>query len=109
MTAGTIAAGALGLAVLAAITGGWGAIGELSTGQWLAVLYLALVCSVLAYLCYNRALTIVEAGRAASWIYLEPPIALVLGAGLLGETISAASLVGGVIIAGAVVVVSRVR
>ncbi|MDQ6747378.1 MAG: DMT family transporter, partial [Candidatus Dormibacteraeota bacterium] len=64
---------------------------------------------VLAYLCYNRALAILEAGRAASWIYLEPPIALVLGAALLGETISAASLIGGVVIAAAVLVVSRVR
>ncbi len=109
MTAGTIAAGALGLAALAAVTGGWGAISELSTGQWAAVLYLALVCSVLAYLCYNRALAILEAGRAATWIYLEPPIALALGAALLGETISAASLIGGVIIAAAVLVVSRVR
>jgi drug/metabolite transporter (DMT)-like permease len=109
MTAGTTTAGALGLILLAAATGGWQAIGTLSGRQWLAVIYLALVCSVLAYFCYNRALAILEAGRAATWVYLEPPVALILGALLLGETISIASLIGGAIIAAAVVVVSKVR
>jgi len=109
MTAGTTMAGALGLVLLATVTGGWGAIGALSGRQWLAVIYLALVCSVLAYFCYNRALAILEAGRAATWVYLEPPVALILGALLLGETITLASLIGGIIIAAAVVVVSRVR
>ncbi len=109
MTAGTTMAGALGLVLLATVTGGWGATDALSGRQWLAVIYLALVCSVLAYFCYNRALAILEAGRAAIWVYLEPPVALILGALLLGETITVASLIGGGIIAAAVVVVSRVR
>ncbi|HET8629531.1 MAG TPA: DMT family transporter [Thermomicrobiales bacterium] len=109
LTAGTTAAGALGLIVLAAATGGWQAIGALSARQWLAVVYLALVCSVLAYFCYNRALAVLEAGRAATWVYLEPPVALLLGALLLGEQISPASLLGGAIIAAAVWVVSRAR
>jgi drug/metabolite transporter (DMT)-like permease len=109
MTAGTTTAGALGLILLAAATGGWQTIGTLSGRQWLAVIYLALVCSVLAYFCYNRALAILEAGRAATWVYLEPPVALILGTLLLGETISVASLIGGAIIATAVVVVSKVR
>ena len=109
LTAGTTAAGALGLIVLAAATGGWQAIGALSARQWLAVVYLALVCSVLAYFCYNRALAVLEAGRAATWVYLEPPVAMLLGALLLGEQISPASLLGGAIIAAAVWVVSRAR
>lgn len=109
LTSGTTAAGALGLVVLAAATGGLGAIGRLAGWQWLAVLYLALVCSVLAYFCYNRALAIIEAGRASTWVYLEPPVALLFGALLLGETISLGSLAGGLIIAAAVVIVSRAR
>ena len=107
LTAGTTAAGALGLLVLAALTGGWAAIGDLTGRQWLAVAYLALICSVLAYFFYNRALAILEAGRVAAWVYLEPPVALVLGALLLGETVTAPSIVGGLIIAASVWVISR--
>lgn len=107
LTAGMTAAGAAGLAILAAITGDWDAVGDLSGKQWLWVVYLALVCSVLAYFCYNRALAMIEAGRAATWVYLEPPVAIIFGALILGESITVASIVGGLIIAAAVVVVSR--
>ncbi len=109
LTAGTTVAGALGLLGLAALGGGWGAIGRLSAAQWLAVGYLALVCSVLAYFGYNRALATLEAGRAAAWVYLEPPVALLLGALLLSETVTAASLLGGALIAASVWVISRAR
>lgn len=109
LTAGTTAAGALGLVALGVATGGWRAIGALAGWQWLAVVYLSLVCSVLAYFAYNRALSIIEAGRASTWVYLEPPVALVFGALLLGETITPGSLLGGLIIAAAVWYVSRAR
>ena len=109
LTAGTTVAGALGLLALAALGGGWGAIGRLSAAQWLAVAYLALGCSVLAYFGYNRALATLEAGRAAAWVYLEPPVALLLGALLLGETVTAASLLGGALIAASVWAISRAR
>ncbi len=107
LTAGTTATGAGGLLILALITGGLGAIGSLNGWQWLAVLYLAVICSVLGYFCYNRALAIVEAGRASSWVYLEPPVALVFGALLLGERVTAGSLAGGLIIAVSVWIISR--
>jgi drug/metabolite transporter (DMT)-like permease len=109
LTAGTTASGAFGLTLLAVATGGLGAIGRLDAWQWLAVAYLALVCSVLAYFCYNRALATIEAGRASTWVYLEPPIALAFGALLLGESITVATIVGGITIAASVWIVSRAR
>lgn len=107
LTAGMTATGALGLIIMAALAGGWREIGDLTGWQWVWVVYLALVCSVLAYFCYNRALAMIEAGRAATWVYLEPPVAIIFGALLLGESIGIASIVGGVIIAAAVIFVSR--
>lgn len=107
LTAGMTFTGAIGLIIMATVAGGWGAVGDLTTGQWVWVVYLALVCSVLAYFCYNRALSILEAGRAATWVYLEPPVAIIFGALLLGETIGIPGIAGGLIIALAVWVVSR--
>lgn len=107
LTAGTTISGTLGLLTLSLVTGRLSAIGSLDGWQWVAVLYLALICSVLAYFCYNRALATIEAGRASSWVYLEPPVALVLGALLLGERITGASVVGGMIVAASVWIISR--
>lgn len=109
LTAGMTAAGAAGLVLMAAVAGGWGDVADLSGWQWVWVVYLALICSVLAYFCYNRALAVLEAGRAATWVYLEPPVAIIFGALLLGETIGFASIAGGLIIATAVWVVSRAK
>ncbi len=109
MTAGVNIAGALVLLALVALFDDWRLLLALSAQQWLAVGYLAVGCSVLAFLGYITALSLLEAGRAAVWTYLEPPIALLFGALLLGETITPASLLGGVLIGVAVWVVSRGR
>jgi drug/metabolite transporter (DMT)-like permease len=107
VTAGTTVAGALGLALLAALGDDWTSLARLSAMQWGALLYLALGCSVLAYLAYNRALAEVEASRAAAWLYLEPVVAVVLGAALLGEGVAPQTVVGGAIIVGALAVAGR--
>ncbi len=107
LTAGTTISGTAGLIVLAMVTGGLTAVTRLDAWQWLAVLYLALVCSVLAYFCYIRALATIEAGRASSWVYLEPPVALLFGAVLLGEHVTLGAMGGGAIIAASVWIISR--
>jgi len=66
-----------------------------------------LACSVLAYLAYNHALARVPAGRAAAWIYLETPVAIVLGAVLLDETVTTPTLVGGGVILAALYLLER--
>lgn len=107
ITAGMILGGTLGLVLLALATGGWSQLTRLSAIQWLAIGYLGVVCSVFAYLCYNYALARLEASRAAVWIYLEPPIAVLLGALLLGEAISPPTIVGGLIIVISLVLVQK--
>ncbi len=107
LTAGMTVFGALGLVAVATVLGGWSDVASLTAGQWTWVIYLALICSVLAYFCYNRALRVIEAGRAATWVYIEPPVAIIFGALLLGEAIGIAGIAGGLIIALAVWIVSR--
>ncbi len=98
ITAMTTLWGTAGLAAVAAVTEDWSTLGNLTPGQWGAVLYLSIACSVLAYLAYNSALARVAAARAATWIYLETPVAIVLGALLLDETVTLQTLAGAAMI-----------
>jgi drug/metabolite transporter (DMT)-like permease len=95
--------GALFLVPLS-LTADWGALGTLSQGQWLSVLYLAVVCSGGGYLLWNYALSRMESVRAAVWLYLEPVAAFMGEAvilGLLPDTVTVAG--GGLVLLGALV------
>ena len=110
MTGGTMLSGALGLLALALVTTSsdqWGQVARLDGGQWFALLFLALVCSIVAYLIYNAALTRVPASRAAVFNYGEPVVAVALGAMLLGERLSAQAIAGALIIALSVYLLQR--
>lgn len=107
ITAGVNIAGAMVLVALAAALDDWTLVPGLVARQWLAVGYLAVGCSVIAFFGLIYALSKLEAGRVSAWTYLEPPIALLFGVLLLGEAIGAASVIGGALIAAAVWVVSR--
>ncbi len=97
-TAGMTIAGTLGLVLLSLVSEDFGTLQALSPSQWYSILYLAVVCSVMGYFFYNYALSQIEAARAAVWIYLEPPVAVVLGALMLGETVSPQTILGGLVI-----------
>jgi len=98
ITAGMTISGTIGLLLLSAFTEKWGALGALSVAQWGAIIFLAVVCSVMGYFFYNYALSQVEASKAAVWIYLEPPVAVVFGALLLGEFVAPQTVLGGLVI-----------
>lgn len=106
ITGATTASGALGLLLVSA-GDDWLALAALSPTQWFALAYLVLVCSVLAYLLYNFALSRIEASRVTVWLYLEPPVAMLLGAILLGESVAAHTVVGGLIILASIYLTGR--
>jgi len=86
------------------LTSDWGTLGALSQGQWLSVIYLAVVCSGGGYLLWNLALSRLESVRAAVWLYLEPVAAFAGEAvilGLLPDTVTLAG--GGLVLLGALV------
>ena len=63
-----------------------------------AVVFLALGCSVAAYLLYNFALTGLPASTCSSLLNLIPIFGVILSAIVLGEVISAVKLVGGAVV-----------
>jgi drug/metabolite transporter (DMT)-like permease len=112
MTGGTMMSGTIGLLLISLIdpvNDRWGDVLRLDTVQWVALLFLALVCSVVAYFVYNFALTRVAASRAAVYIYFEPVVTFVFGIALLGEGLSWQTLLGAVVIGLSVVMVNVVK
>lgn len=67
-------------------------LGTAPAAAWLAVVYLGLFVTLGAFGLYNMAMTLMPAGRAALSINLVPPVALVAGWLLLGETLTGAQL-----------------
>lgn len=70
-----------------------------------AYVFLALVCSVLAFICYGRVVEDWPAARVGSWSVLTPLVAVALGAALLREPLSARLLTGATLILGGVALV----
>lgn len=107
VTGWMMVSGTGGLLLLAMLTGELSEMPVLSLDQWAAVAYLSLVCSVLGYFFYNYALSRIEASKAAVWIYLEPPVAVLLGWAMLGEALTLQTIAGAVLIGTSLVVAQR--
>jgi drug/metabolite transporter (DMT)-like permease len=71
---------------------------NLTRESWLAILFLGIFCSGLAYIAWYDALQAVPASQVGAFLYIEPLVAVVVANVLLGEPLLAASLLGGVII-----------
>ena len=97
------------LSLLNPATNRWSDVARLNTIQWIALVFLATVCSVIAYFAYNVALTRLEASRVAVYIYFEPVVAILLGVTLLGESLSWQTLAGAATIGVSVVAVHLVK
>lgn len=82
----------------------WGAV---TPAAWLMALYLAVLCSVVAYLLYVSAVHELEPFRAALFINLNPLAAVLGGVLLLGETLSPMQLVGGAVVLASIFLVNR--
>ena len=70
-------------------------IAHLSLSGWLAIFFLGILCSGIAYIFWYDALKIISASRVGAMLYLEPLIAAGVAAAMLGESILLISLVGG--------------
>ena len=85
--------------------GAWGDFARLDGVGWLSVLFLGICCSGLGYLWWYGALERIEASRVAAFLYLEPLVTLPAAVVLLGETVTATTIVGGLLLIGGVALV----
>lgn len=81
----------------------------LSALGWASVLVLGLGCSAATYALWNWGVSRVPASRAGVFLNLEPLVGALLGIAVLGEAWGAQTVIGGALIVGAAVGVSRQR
>ena len=80
---------------------------QLTMPNALALLYVMLFPSTLAYLCYNRGVHLIGANRSAPFLHLVPVFGAVMAIFLLGETPQLFHVVGFVLVIVGVIVAAR--
>ena len=101
--------GGVALLALAAAAGEFGSLrlGAVSARSWLALGYLIVVGSIVAFSAYGIAVRSLPTTTVATYAYVNPVIAVLLGALILNERLTPAMIGGGVLIVGAVILVVR--
>jgi drug/metabolite transporter (DMT)-like permease len=80
---------------------------DLSLTTWLAIGYLSVISTCLAYIWWNDGIRTIGAGRAAMFSFVGPVAAILSAVPILGEWPSPAQLVGGVLILGGLFLANR--
>jgi drug/metabolite transporter (DMT)-like permease len=101
--------GGAALLVLGAAAGEFSSLrlAEVSGRSSLALAYLIVVGSIVAFSAYGIAVRALPTATVATYAYVNPVIAVLLGTLILNERVTAAMLAGGALIVGAVVLVVR--
>lgn len=76
---------------------------------WAGLAYMVVFGSVVAYLIYAFALSILSASKAAAFAYLQPVMAVGLGVWLIGERMTSGAIAGGALILLGVYLTERQR
>lgn len=74
------------------------AFAEFSTLSWASILYLAIICSVIAYFFFNDAIIKIGPSKTAIYQYLEPFFAIAMAIVLLSEPLTIAIAFGAALI-----------
>jgi drug/metabolite transporter (DMT)-like permease len=105
-----ICGGAL-LLVAGTLNGEWSRLrlDQISPRSGLALIYLTIFGSLIAFSCYVWLLKVSTPARAATYAYVNPVVAVFLGWALAGEPLTARTLVAAAIIVGAVVLITAYK
>ena len=99
-----MAVGGTAMVLIGSAGGEWGRLRLAGTepSSWIAFVYLVLVGSVLGYSAYVWLLARAPLSLATTYAYVNPAVAVALGALFLAEPLTANVLIGGAVIIGAV-------
>jgi drug/metabolite transporter (DMT)-like permease len=82
-------------------------LATLTQNGWISILFLGVFCSGLAYIAWYDALQALSTAQTGVFLYIEPLVAVVVAAIVLGEKITGVSLIGGAVILFGVWLVNR--
>jgi drug/metabolite transporter (DMT)-like permease len=104
-------AGGVLLLLASGIKGEWVQVdlASVSLRSWLALGYLTLLGSIVAFTAYTWLLRISTPARVATYAYVNPVVAVVLGWAVVGEVLTGQMLLAAVVIVLAVVVITAGR
>ncbi len=77
---------------------GWMELVRLSAMGWLAVAFLGVFCTALGYIFWYDGLQAIPVSQVGAFLYVEPLVAMVAAAILLGEIITLPAVLGGALI-----------
>jgi drug/metabolite transporter (DMT)-like permease len=80
---------------------------HLTINGWVAIAFLGIFCSGLAYIAWYDALQSLSAAQTGVFLYIEPLVAVIVAFFVLGEEITPLSLLGGAVILVGVWLVNR--
>lgn len=81
--------------------------GSLGPGAVMAVVYIAVFASLVAFLLWSFGVTEIGAARAGQFVYLMPVFGAFLAAAILGEVVTPAQLVGAICVFAGIFLVNR--
>jgi drug/metabolite transporter (DMT)-like permease len=101
--------GGTSLAIVGTLAGEWGLVqvDHFSTNSVVALVYLVIFGSVVAYTAYTWVLQHASVSRVSTYAYVNPVVAIVLGALILNESVDVWILIGAAVIVVSVAVVIR--
>jgi drug/metabolite transporter (DMT)-like permease len=97
VTAWSIIIATLPMYILADMSTG-AALATMNSRQWMELMFLAVISTVIATLTWNFSVARLPATTTGAFLYLIPVIAIAAGALLLGEEVTVAMMIGGLLI-----------
>ena len=76
---------------------------------WMHILFLGVVCSLLAFILWNEAINKLGASRASNYLYFSPVITLIASVWLLNENVSIVGYIGCALTISGVIVSEKVK
>ena len=86
---------------------GWVSIPSIAADGWLALGFLGVFCSGVAYIFWYDALKVLPVAQVGTYLYIEPVVTVIVSFLLLNEKITLAGVLGGMVILLGVWLVNR--
>lgn len=80
---------------------------QLSTAGWIAILFLGIFCSGIAYVFWAQSLKEMESAKVGAFLYFEPFVTVIASWILLNEEITLLMILAGIIITAGVILVNK--